>query len=187
MNVGKLFLIVGPSGVGKDTLIDGAKAILGDQTDFAFPARFITRPQDAGGEVHIEISEADFAAGQTSGNFALSWHAHGLSYAIPTTIEAHLARGQSVVVNVSRSVLDQARQKFFQVCVISVSASSEVLLARLKGRGRETDAEISDRVTRASIYDVDGPDVVNLTNDGALADAIKSFVSILKDHSHANI
>ena len=58
-NVGKLIFVVGPSGSGKDTLIDGAKDLLSDEK-FAFIKREITRSAKAGGEDHIEISKGDF-------------------------------------------------------------------------------------------------------------------------------
>jgi ribose 1,5-bisphosphokinase len=176
---GTLFLVVGPSGVGKDTLIDGAKAALAHNKNYVFPARFITRPADAGGEQHSEVSATDFEDAVSGGHYALSWHAHGLGYGIPLAIKAMLESGQNVVVNVSRSVLDQARAAFVNVRIISISAPSDVLAKRLAARGRETAGEIDERIQRAAAYNVAGPDVIQLINDADLDTAIEKLVAIL--------
>jgi hypothetical protein len=99
---GRLVLVVGPSGVGKDSVLDGARAALKGNPDVVFPRRVVTRAPGLGGEDYIPASEADFAAMAANGDFALHWPAHGLHYGIPNSIEADLAAGRQVVVNVSQ-------------------------------------------------------------------------------------
>ena len=72
--------VVGPSGAGKDTLIEGALAAW---PGLRLARRVITRPSDAGGEDFAGVTPAAFARMQQAGLFALDWQAHGLSYAIP--------------------------------------------------------------------------------------------------------
>lgn len=177
---GTLFLIVGPSGVGKDTLIDGAKADLSNEPIYYFPQRFITRPQDAGGEDHIAIKHSEFETKRERGDFALFWNAHGLSYGVPAEISARLKQGQHVVVNVSRAILDEARQKFSPLTVVSITAPSKVIEQRLMARGRETAPEIADRIARAAAYDVTGQDVVRLSNDASLEAGVSKLLEILE-------
>ena len=178
---GRLVLVTGPSGVGKDSLLDGARAALAGRDDIVFPRRVITRAAGLGGEDYIAVSEADFAAMAATGDFALHWPAHGLHYGIPVSIDADLAAGRQVVVNVSRAVIDQARAKYANLLVLAINASPEVLRARLLKRGRESAAEIEERLQRAAAYRLDGADVVQLNNDGPLAEGIAAFVARLEN------
>ena len=177
---GRLVLVTGPSGVGKDSLLDGARAALAGRSDIVFPRRMVTRPPGLGGEDYIAVSEADFAAMAARGDFALHWPAHGLHYGIPAGIDADLAAGRQVVVNVSRAVIDAARLKYPGLLVLAINASPEVLRQRLLKRGRETPAEIEERLQRAAAYRLEGPDVALLNNDGPLAEGIAAFVRLLE-------
>ncbi|HAT34823.1 MAG TPA: phosphonate metabolism protein/1,5-bisphosphokinase (PRPP-forming) PhnN [Rhodospirillaceae bacterium] len=178
---GTLFLVVGPSGVGKDSLIDGARVALAGEVGFVFPQRTITRAADAGGEDHRTITSDRFAAEAAAGKYALSWQAHGLDYGIPVSIADDLSQGRSVIVNVSRGVLDAARQKFGRVRVLSIRASEQTLAARLADRGRESAEDIEQRIRRAAAYDVIGSDVIEIFNDGSLKDAIERVTAVLRD------
>ncbi|MCW0233839.1 MAG: phosphonate metabolism protein/1,5-bisphosphokinase (PRPP-forming) PhnN [Ferrovibrio sp.] len=177
---GRLVLVTGPSGVGKDSLLDGARAALAGRSDIVFPRRMVTRPPGLGGEDYIAVSEADFAAMAARGDFALHWPAHGLHYGIPAGIDADLAAGRQVVVNVSRAVIDTARLKYPGLLVLAINASPEVLRQRLLKRGRETPAEIEERLQRAAAYRLEGPDVALLNNDGPLAEGIAAVVRLLE-------
>ena len=139
---GRLVLVVGPSGAGKDTLLNFARLHFAQRADIGFARRVITRPADST-EDHEPISETEFA-GQ---DFALSWQAHGLFYGIRKDIEADLAAGKQVVVNVSRGIIAQAREKY-RSFLIEISASPDILAARLAQRGRETAADIAARLAR---------------------------------------
>lgn len=178
---GRLVLVVGPSGVGKDSVIDGARAALAGRADVVFPHRVITRAAGLGGEDYVAVSPQAFAAMQARGDFALSWPAHDLQYGIPAAIDADLAAGRQVVINVSRAVIDAARARYPGLLVVLITASPEVLRRRLVGRGRENPAEIEERLSRAAAFTLAGSDVVVLNNDGALVETIARFVALLQE------
>jgi len=177
---GTLFLVVGPSGVGKDTLIDGARRALTGDPRFAFPSRVITRPSDAGGEAHEAVDAEEFRRREERGAFALAWQAHGLSYGIPRAIEDHLGALRHVIVNVSRAVIPTARTRFQPLRVVEVWAPAAVLAERLAARGRESVEEIARRIERSEAIAVDGSDVRRVENSGSVADGIAALLSVLR-------
>ncbi|MFN4089894.1 MAG: phosphonate metabolism protein/1,5-bisphosphokinase (PRPP-forming) PhnN [Alphaproteobacteria bacterium] len=174
---GTLFLVVGPSGAGKDTLIAYAAGVL--SATHAFPRRVVTRPADAGGEDHEAMSAEAFAALAAAGGFALTWRAHGLRYGIRSDIGTLLAAGRHVVCNVSRSVVDEARQRF-RTLVVAIEASPAVRARRLLQRGRETPEDVAARLERR----VDAAPDATIRNEGTVADACARFVTILSERPH---
>ena len=143
-----LILIVGPSGAGKDTLLNGAREALAGQHSIRFVRRVITRPGDMGEEAHESVTEQVFQLRQGAGDFALSWRAHGLHYGIPADIGMDLAQGRVVIANVSRAVVAEAAERF-PVAVVEITAAPEMLAARLVSRGREDAADVARRLSRA--------------------------------------
>ncbi len=176
---GTLVLVVGPSGAGKDTLIDGARDRLGACGRFRFPSRVITRLAEAGGEDHEAVTPETFEAMAAAGEFCLTWRAHDLSYAIPAKICAPLAAGQHVIANVSRSVIDAARKRFDPLAVILVTASRETLAHRLALRGRETPEDIAERLARRSDTPMTGPDIHVVENEGDIGAGVEAFLAVL--------
>jgi ribose 1,5-bisphosphokinase len=174
---GPLVLVVGPSGAGKDTLIDKARARLAEDGRVLFARRLVTRPPGAG-EAHGTLGEADFAAGCAAARFPLSWRAHGLGYALGPEVAAHLRGGGVVVANGSRASLPQARRRFATVRVVLVSAPAEVRAIRLAARGRESAAEIAARLRHAPAVEV-APDLVieNVGSPEAGGEALAAFIA----------
>ncbi len=177
---GLVVVVVGPSGAGKDTLMAIAAQHFAGRDDVHFVRRVITRESDAGNEDHASVDDAAFDALLASGGFAVSWEAHGLKYGIPVDARDRLANGALLVVNGSRSVLERFRLAFERVRVVNVTASPEVLAARLEARGREAREDILRRLARGALTVKGDFDVVNIDNSGALADAGKAMIEALE-------
>lgn len=186
---GRLVLVVGPSGAGKDSLLEAARSALAGHPQFLFPRRIITRRSDPGSEEHFTLSEAEFAQQRDAGAFFLHWSAHGLHYALPGAIADALASGRTVVANVSRGVIEEARRKHPATAVVVVTAPPAVLAERLKARGREDAAAVEGRLARAAAPASDvqpaDPGVVTVMNDGPLEAAVERFLQILKAPAEA--
>ncbi len=171
--------IVGPSGVGKDSLLAYAARRLGTDPRFVFVRRIVTRAASADLEDHDSLTPEAFAHAALAGRFALHWQAHGLGYALPGSLRDDLARGRVVIANISRGSIATARARFDDCRIVSVTAPRAVLAARLAGRGRETAEDVAARLARAT-PPITGEDVVTLDNGGALADAGEALVDLLK-------
>ncbi len=164
-----LVAVVGPSGAGKDTVLDGLRR----NPAYVFARRAITRPAEAGGEDHVPMTPDEFAAT----DFALQWQAHGLCYGIPRAIEADLAAGRIVLANLSRTVLAQAAASY-DFAVLEITAPPEVLAARLAARGREAAADIAARLAREAPLPA-GLRVLRVINDTTPEAAIATAKNLL--------
>lgn len=175
---GKFILIVGPSGAGKDTLIDYVRQKLQDEPRVHFVRRVISRPA-AVGEDHESVADDEFLRRIEEGAFALYWQAHGLSYGIPSDIDLCLARGDVVIANGSRAMVAEARRRYPQLLIINVTAPMGVLAKRLVERGRENLESIRQRLIRSEQQSVDGDDVLQIDNSGPVETAGGQLVAVL--------
>ncbi|HHB80992.1 MAG TPA: phosphonate metabolism protein/1,5-bisphosphokinase (PRPP-forming) PhnN [Aliiroseovarius sp.] len=177
---GRLYAIVGPSGVGKDTLMrEAARRLPG----LHLVRRVITRPTDAGGEDFDGVSEAAFAARLARGDFILHWQAHGLSYGIPADVLRVLETGHPALFNGSRAMLAQAQAQLPALRVIHVTTRPEILAARLTARGRESAEDIAARLERAKIGLPQGIEAIEIDNSGPLETAVEALVHALQPES----
>ena len=135
---------VGGSGVGKDTVMRAARPLLPEAT---FVRRVITRPREPN-EDHEPVTMEAFEACERKGDFAVTWRAHGLAYAIPMTVRRKLDRGGLAVVNGSRRALPDIERAFPRIAVFEITAGAEERARRLAVRGREPHVEIEQRIAR---------------------------------------
>jgi ribose 1,5-bisphosphokinase len=168
-----LVLVVGPSGSGKDTLLEAARQALSDDPRYRFVRRVITRPADAGGEAHEAVTPEEFA----TRDFALQWQAHGMNYGIPADVVDAIEHGIVVVANVSRTVIADAARRF-PVRVIEVTAPADVLAARLTSRARENASDVAARLSR-SVAVPDHVHAETVVNDASLEEGIARFLATL--------
>ena len=184
---GVFVAIVGPSGSGKDTLINFARERLADRPEFVFVRRIVTRPADRASEDHDSLSEAEFDAQERSGGFALAWPAHGLRYGLPASVDADIDAGRVVIANVSRQIVGQIERRYPRTAVVALSAAPEIIAQRLAARGREDAAAISQRLARMVDADALGAATIRLDNSGPLVLAGERLVDILQEAAQRQV
>ncbi len=161
---GKLVLVVGPSGAGKDTLLGLAQAACADDGSIVFPRRVVTR-EASSSEDNEQMSPDAFRQALEQGKFAVGWEAHGHCYGLPRAIDDDIRAGRTVVVNVSRTIIGEMRRSYADVVVVSITAPSDVLAERLAMRARGSDGRIEQRLAR-TVDDTSVPDatIVNVSS-----------------------
>ena len=175
---GRLVLVVGPSGAGKDTLLGLAKAACADDRNIVFPRRVITREASAS-EQNDEVSRDAFRQALSRGEYAVHWEAHGHCYALRRGIDNELRAGRTVIANVSRTVIGAMRRSYADVVVVSITAPPQVLAERLAMRRRSSDGKIEARLGRTVDETLAAPDVT-IINTGSAEYHARQFVRIIK-------
>lgn len=177
---GRMVLVVGPSGAGKDTLMNGLFERLEGVPGYQFAQRQITRPADGATETHDSITEADYVRLVEEGRYALTWRAHGLGYLLPAELDGLIRAGDTVIANGSRQALAKAFDKYRNVVVLLITAPRSVLADRLAGRGRETRREIEQRLDRAELTLPGVPNVVLIENTGTVESGVEAMLAAIE-------
>jgi ribose 1,5-bisphosphokinase len=168
----RLIYVMGPSGAGKDSLLDWLKNRLPPQSPIHFAKRTIDRPLQALGEQHESVDSATFERLQKEKSFAMHWLANGRQYGVRHGELEPLQQQQWLLVNGSRAYLPEALRQFDGMTVLHISASADILRARLLARQRETPEAVEARVQRAVAFSVPPTcHCVNVLNDTSLDDA----------------
>jgi len=178
--VGKLILVVGPSGAGKDSLIAAAKRYFAGNEKISFPRRVITRPPSPAAEDHDTLSNEDFVKALQQGAFFMHWHAHELSYGLPISLADDLDAGKTVIVNVSRTVLAQAEKAWPHSTVLEITAPPQILAQRVTARARGEDGDVQKRISRTVEAAPDHLPRITISNDKSLAEAEVAFCAVLE-------
>jgi ribose 1,5-bisphosphokinase len=184
---GTMIAVVGPSGAGKDSLIDFARRQLAGNDDIGFVRRFITRDPDAGSEDHHAVSVDQFETMRQAGRFAVHWGAHDLHYGIPAETCEQLAAGRTLIANGSRAAIPDFVAAYPKLLVVTVTADPAIIAERLKSRGREDDASISRRLARAEQRWTIACRHLVIDNSGALATAGGELVKVILEAARGEI
>ncbi|WP_319529308.1 phosphonate metabolism protein/1,5-bisphosphokinase (PRPP-forming) PhnN [uncultured Cohaesibacter sp.] len=182
IKTGTLLLLVGPSGSGKDSLLNWAREKLKDDPRVLFVRRSITREKGDPSEDHQSMTVDAFQQADSRGEFVISWGAHGLFYGLPVSLLDHLQEGGVAVANGSRKTIPELRERFANLSVVNLTVKPDILARRLAARGRESEEEITERLQRTAKLKQDslfGDETRHIDNSGALKEAGSAFVELI--------
>jgi guanylate kinase len=154
-NGAMLVIISGPSGVGKDTIIDALRERAHDP-EYHYVVTCTTRamrPGEADGvDYHFLDAEA-FAAQRTAGGFLEANEVHGNWYGTPRSqVREALADGRDVILKIDVQGAQVVKGKVpGALLIFLIPPSLEDLFQRLRSRATETADELELRQRNAAI------------------------------------
>ncbi len=175
---GRLVYLVGPSGAGKDTVLRALAAM--HPLRLRVARRTIDRGLEDAAEDFESVTSATFGALHAQHAFALQWRAHGRRYGVRRAELAARARGIDVVVNGSRAYLPRVRAQHPELVVVLLSAPTALLRQRLQCRGRDSPAQIAERLARNAARANVVRGVLRIVNDSTPAAAACALLRTLQ-------
>ena len=151
MRAGNLFIVSGPSGAGKGTLV---RALLERVPDLWLSISATTRSPRPGEKegVHYFFVAPDEFERMISDGELLEWASvHGNKYGTPRSVVQHqIAQGKQVVLEIDPQGAQQVKAAWPESVLVFVEAPSlDELRKRLDHRGSETREQIETRMARA--------------------------------------
>jgi guanylate kinase len=151
MTKGNIFIVTAPSGAGKTSLV---RALLETDRQVQLSISYTTRPPRPGevnGRDYHFVSEAEFLEMLERGDFLESALVYGNRYGTSQRwIEDVVKTGKDILLEIDWQGAAQVRRLFPQaVGIFILPPSLDALLARLKGRGQDSEEVIARRLAAA--------------------------------------
>jgi guanylate kinase len=149
---GRLFVVAGPSGVGKGTLIARARQLTPAVTVATSATTRPRRPDERDGHEYHFLSEEEFERRVQAGEFLEHVSFAGNRYGtLRSEVEQRLRDGGSVVLEIEVAGAREIRRQMPEAVLVFVAPPTMAdLEARLRGRRQNTEMEIGDRMRIAA-------------------------------------
>jgi guanylate kinase len=182
---GKVFVITGPSGVGKGTLI---RTLLERMPELELAVSATTRaprPGEADGEHYHFLDDAEFDRRVVEGDFLEHAEYSGRRYGtLRSELEKRTADGASVVLEIEVQGARQVAERMPEAIRIFIAPpSEEVLRTRLIGRGTDDPEQIERRLAVAKAELAAAGDFAYVVHNDRLEEAADSLEQIVREAS----
>jgi guanylate kinase len=149
----KVFVITGPSGVGKGTLIEKLLERIPELELSVSATTRAPRPGEEDGRDYHFLTDDEFERRVEAGDFlehaAYSGHRYGT---LREAVEGRLAEGRSVVLEIEVQGARQVRAAMPEAVLIFIAPpDAEALRRRLEGRGTDSPEAIDRRLRTAEL------------------------------------
>ena len=178
----KVFVITGPSGVGKGTLI---RALFDRIPELQLSVSATTRPPRHGeqdGVAYHFLNLEDFEARVAAGDFVEWAEYSGNRYGtLRTELEQRTEQGAPVVLEIELQGARQVREKMPEAVQVFIAPPSrETLRTRLVGRGTDTPEQVKRRLETADAELAAQPEFQHVVVNDRLEDALDELVEIVQ-------
>ena len=153
MRTGNLFVVSGPSGAGKGTLVARLLEAVPDSWGSVSATTRAPRAGEGDGGSYHFLDRDEFLRRADEDGF-LEWAEYaGNCYGTPrSSVEQKIAEGKQVILEIDVQGAFQIKDKIPEAHLIFIEPPSmEVLEARLRGRGTEADDVIEKRMQAARL------------------------------------
>ena len=179
---GLLIIISGPAGSGKGTIVSRLRELA--PFDFSVSATTRSpRPGEQHGVHYYFVDKADFESKIREGEMLEYAQYVGNYYGTPKKpVEDALNEGKNIILDIEVQGALQIKEKMPEAIMIYVLPPDyETLLARIRGRGTETEDVIQKRMNQAKneIRTFPSYDYVVINRDGGIERAAQDILSIL--------
>ncbi|XPV68297.1 MAG: hypothetical protein ACNI25_13415 [Halarcobacter sp.] len=166
----KIVLIVGASGVGKDSLLKSIK----NQANINFVKRYITREPD-NNESNYYVDKEAFNLLKEKQFFVSTWQAHGNSYGIA---RFDIKEGLNII-SISRDAIKDFENQYEKVKTINITVPLDILKQRLENRARESQEQIEKRLNR-TYEKLEATNLIKFDNSESLEFSSKKFLNLIE-------
>lgn len=187
MERGILFVISGPSGVGKGTIMDSVYRARGEEMVVSVSATTRQpRPGEKEGVSYFFMTEEEFFHKKEAGGFIEYASVHGSWYGTPKDwVEEKLREGKDVVLEIDVQGALQVKEYTPDACYIFILPPSLLeLRRRITDRGTETDEQIRIRMNKV-MEEIEHLDRYHyaIVNDD-LDKAVEDMLTVMKAARH---
>ncbi len=176
MAYGTLYMIVGPSGSGKQALID---AVLAARPDMGRAPLIVSAQHSNNTCVVGSVSPDRFLHYMRRDMFALQWDCDGFRYGMTHDAAKQLRDGESLILSCDSSIIDKARELYPNIKVIYITARMDVLRRRLASMEYGSDTEIDMHLAQSARLRPRKHDMVTVDTSDSIAAGAKALMAAI--------